>query len=196
MIITSARLLRLVLDVACFLRSVVSHWLLGMFFVSFMPLNVGFLASFSSNFAVILLALDLVVHFISHGHKNNGDGDPLIEVHPMLEDKNAEHDGQQFSDCRYERVDVLLEVVDHVINRYLTDDLERGSQDDIQTSLRVVDKELERRNELTADKCEDKNKHKTVKIGCQKQLVLARSECSFAIGLTIRKQCITDDSQQ
>lgn len=95
--VASIRVLRFILDQTHFLRGVIYLQVLRMIPLSFLSLtsfNVSLLLPLSPDLSVVLLTLHLVVHFIPHGYKHNSDGDPLVEMHLMVEDEDTEQNSQ------------------------------------------------------------------------------------------------------
>lgn len=84
---------------------------------------VGSLELELAGLFVMLLRGDLVIEFVGHAEEDDEEGKPLVGVDAVLEDDDADEDGEDLASGRNKRVNVLLEVRDHVIDCHLPRDL-------------------------------------------------------------------------
>ena len=63
-----------------------------------------------------ILRSNLIINFIAHADKHNNNADPLNLVDSVIEKENAEKNSKYFAGSRYQRIDMLLEIGNDVID--------------------------------------------------------------------------------
>ncbi len=130
---------------------------------------------------MVFLGGDLIVELVGHAEEDDGEGEPLVAVDGVLEDDDAHQDGQYLARGRHQRVDVLLEIRYHVVDRHLSRHLQAADPHQLPHRTWMPHAEKEGRLELASHKRKDEDEDEAVEIRCQEELVGS----GFEIGLTV-----------
>ena len=153
----------------------------------------GFLAGLEFAFPgrfVVLLGGDFIVELVGHTQEHDHQGQPLVAVDGVVENEDADQDGEYFASGRHQRVDVLLEIRYHKVHCHLSRHLQTANSNQLGQRTGVPHAEEKGGFELASEEGEGEDECEAVEIGGEEELVGSGFEIGLAVCLAVAEQGI------
>lgn len=95
---------------------------------------------------------ELFIELVEHATEDDTNGNPLILVDVVIEDKNTQDDCKYLSRCCNQREDVLFKVGNNVVNADLPYNLQQTDKENVPEGHWIVNDECDRGHERSLHK--------------------------------------------